>query len=105
MRPDEKRDTIQLAASPPLREALSLPSAPELGIMATAKQAARSAGCVIGMVDVLSLIAEVQGFCSAAVASVEISGYLAHLLLKVLELAAPLGVFTVLLYLVFLDIV
>jgi hypothetical protein len=42
MRPDEKRDTIQLAASLALREALSLPSAAELGIMATGQ-----AGCTI----------------------------------------------------------
>jgi hypothetical protein len=46
------------------------------------------------MVDVLSLIVEVQGFCSAAVASVEISGYSAHLPLKILELAAPLSLLT-----------
>jgi hypothetical protein len=78
-----------------LREALLFLSAPELGIMATAKQAARSAGCVIGMVNVLSLIAEVQGFCSVAVSSVEISGYPAHLLLNVREFEAPLSLLAV----------
>jgi hypothetical protein len=57
------------------------------------------------MVNVLSLIAEVQEFCSAAVASVEIFGYPAHLFLKVLELEAPLSLFTVTLHAMFLDVV
>ena len=52
-----------------------------------------------------SLIAKVQDFCSAAVPSVEISGYPAHLLLNVLELEAPLSLFAVALHTMLFDIV
>jgi len=57
------------------------------------------------MVNVLSLIAEVREFCSAAVASVEMSAYPAYFLLNVLELAAPLSLLTVPFHPVLLDVV